>query len=101
MKRADLGARAPNPRPHRRRTTAAHGAGQRAEIGAYSANPVPCVAVMYQRGRCRVCGCTEDRACDLGAGFHCWWVDEAHTLCSSPKCVAVVPLAELEQEARV
>lgn len=31
---------------------------------------------------CRVCGCTDDRAC-LGG---CWWVNEEEDLCSS--CVA-------------
>jgi len=29
----------------------------------------------------------------------CWWVDAAHTLCSNPRCIAVVPLAELERIA--
>ena len=29
-------------------------------------------------GRCRVCGCTDDRACPSG----CCWVDRKHTLCS-------------------
>jgi len=60
-----------------------------------SAQAIP---VVYESGRCRVCGCTDEQGCDLGAGFVCWWVDEAHTLCSAPKCVGVVPLAELEQE---
>jgi hypothetical protein len=31
-----------------------------------------------QSGRCRVCGCTDDRACAAG----CCWVDRKHTLCS-------------------
>jgi len=35
-------------------------------------------------GACRVCGCTDNNACDGG----CWWVETgqvepAHTLCSS------------------
>lgn len=55
--------------------------------------------VLLERGRCRVCGCTDLQACDLGAGFMCWWVDEYHTLCSAPRCLAVVPLAELERTA--
>jgi hypothetical protein len=29
-------------------------------------------------GVCRICRCTEDRACGTG----CWWVDRACTLCS-------------------
>ncbi len=59
------------------------------------------VVVMYTPGRCRVCGCTDDSACDLGAGFVCWWIDAAHTLCSARRCLAVVPLRELEQEAAI
>ncbi len=99
MKRADLGARAPNPRPRRRRTTATHGVGQRVETSAHLARPDTCVAVVYTPGRCRVCGCTQEQACDLGAGFLCWWVDAEYTLCSAPKCLAVVPIAELERAA--
>jgi hypothetical protein len=30
-------------------------------------------------GRCRVCGCTDDRACEGG----CFWVDKDDTLCST------------------
>jgi hypothetical protein len=30
-------------------------------------------------GTCRVCGCTDDNACDGG----CWWTDGTHTLCST------------------
>jgi hypothetical protein len=29
-------------------------------------------------GQCRYCGCTDERACPGG----CWWMDEAHTICS-------------------
>lgn len=54
--------------------------------------------------RCRVCGCTYDRPCFIaneqiegdGRLLTCSWVDAAHTLCSNPKCVAEIPLAELE-----
>jgi hypothetical protein len=81
--------------------TAAHDVWQRAEMSAGLATPDTCVAVIYTAGHCRVCGCTDDTACDLGAGFVCWWVDEAHTLCSAPKCLAVVPIAELEQAAGI
>lgn len=56
------------------------------------------IPVMYTCGRCRVCGCTEEQSCDLGAGFHCWWVDAAHTLCSRPQCLAVVPLREIDND---
>ncbi len=60
-------------------------------------------------GTCRICGCTEDRACvfvDIaGEGSHgerdpervltCWWIDAGKTLCSNPECIAQVPLDEL------
>lgn len=36
-----------------------------------------------QFGVCRLCGCTDERACPGG----CSWVDETHTLCSS--CAAI------------
>lgn len=29
------------------------------------------------RGRCRICGCTMERACPSG----CWWADDTETLC--------------------
>lgn len=55
-------------------------------------------------GRCRVCGCTDGNACVLapeiiegdGAPLTCRWVDPSRTLCSNPRCVAEIPLAELE-----
>jgi len=49
-------------------------------------------------GKCRVCGCTDAEACDLGDGDACWWVDAAHTLCSNPKCIAFVPLESMTAE---
>lgn len=33
--------------------------------------------VLPETGTCRVCGCTDDEACDLG----CWWVEP--NLCSN------------------
>lgn len=57
------------------------------------------------RGVCRVCGCTEARACVLAPELHegfgdgpvtCSWIDPDGTLCSNPACVAEIPLAELE-----
>lgn len=30
-------------------------------------------------GTCRVCGCTDNNACQP---MGCWWVDDTHTLCS-------------------
>lgn len=99
MKKADLGARAPNPRPRRRHPELPNNPEERAQaIADLTGKPVTVVTLLVG-GRCRVCGCTDDQACELGAGFHCWWVDAAHTLCSSPRCLAVVPIAELEQEA--
>lgn len=35
---------------------------------------------------CRVCGCTDDRACDVGFGEGCHWLDARDDLCSA--CVA-------------
>ena len=33
-------------------------------------------------GVCRICGCTDDNACYNPSYGNCWWVDDAHTLCS-------------------
>lgn len=57
-------------------------------------------------GRCRVCGCTENRACivqwgpgeSLDTVKACWWIDARKTLCSNPKCLAQIPLEEIERE---
>ena len=47
-------------------------------------------------GICRVCGCTENSPCVMGSDFEtCAWIDEQQTLCSNPRCVAKVQLAEL------
>ena len=35
---------------------------------------------------CVHCGCTEDRACDLG-GFGCSWAWLHPPVCSNPECV--------------
>jgi len=50
--------------------------------------------------RCQVCGCTETNPClaeDDGGNpvDACSWIDFDHTLCSNPKCVAVIPLEDL------
>jgi hypothetical protein len=39
----------------------------------------------HQYGICRLCLCTDERACEGG----CYWVDAAHTLCS--RCVVEAP----------
>ncbi len=101
MKRADLGSRAPNPRPRR---APARRRGDRAadSVKVVESFMERCaVPEIYTPGRCRVCGCTEETACDLGAGFLCWWVDADHTLCSAPKCLAVVPMDELDEAAGI
>lgn len=36
-------------------------------------------SVAFLSGICRVCGCTDDNACEEG----CIWVDKEHTLCST------------------
>lgn len=56
------------------------------------ATPAPYI---LEIGRCRVCGCTENTPCVIDGEFSCWWVDQQHTLCSNPRCVAAVPLGEL------
>lgn len=44
-------------------------------------------ASVAKQGKCRICGCTEDRACEGG----CSWADEAQTLCTN--CKATSPAA--------
>lgn len=39
---------------------------------------------LFDENRCRVCGCTDDRACAGG----CYWVNSEHDLCSA--CVRKV-----------
>lgn len=54
-------------------------------------------------GICRVCGCSESAPCVLPSEFDddperpltCAWIDPARTLCSNPRCMAVIPLEEL------
>jgi len=60
----------------------------------------PVIAVQSISGKCRVCGCTELNPClfDMGPGQPletCIWFDFDHTLCTSLRCVAAVPLEEL------
>jgi hypothetical protein len=47
-------------------------------------------------GTCRICGCRDDQVCELESGDACFWLDRENTLCSNPRCIALVPLAELE-----
>lgn len=46
-------------------------------------------------GRCRYCGCTDDRACEEG----CRWYDREHTVCDSPRCVNKFFLTRLDKSA--
>lgn len=39
-------------------------------------------------GKCRHCGCTEDRACTLETGDPCCWVDLDRSVCSRPVCIS-------------
>lgn len=55
-------------------------------------------------GRCRICGCTELAPChwteiirDEETPMVCAWLDFDRTICTNPRCVAVVPLTELER----
>ena len=34
------------------------------------------------QGICRICGCTDEDPCFNPIVGNCWWVDDAHTLCS-------------------
>jgi hypothetical protein len=60
-------------------------------------------------GRCRVCGCTDLRACTFQRGaqlFVCTWLDRDKTLCTNLECVASISLdvlvaMELNPEARL
>lgn len=101
MKRSQLMGRGalPRPRPVRRRMVPAPGA--ELDVQTHTVAGEPAVTLHLREGYCRVCGCSELEPCDLGAGFMCWWVDAAHTLCSSPRCLAVVPLRELETAAGI
>lgn len=33
-------------------------------------------------GICRICGCSDERACYHPDFGECWWIDETHELCS-------------------
>jgi hypothetical protein len=46
-----------------------------------------------RRGKCRFCGCTEERACLLIDNpdrdrLTCAWADAERTVCTNPKCLA-------------
>lgn len=48
--------------------------------------------------KCRVCGCTELRACTFtlrGKIFVCSWLDTDKTLCTNIECIAATPLSVL------
>ena len=52
-------------------------------------------------GTCKICGCTDKRACvhpDFGA---CWWIDDTHELCSH--CVELPddPLVKLTNDLKL
>jgi hypothetical protein len=52
-------------------------------------------------GVCRICKCTAQTPCvsELegweGGTVICGWMDLAQTLCSNPRCIAVIPLDDL------
>lgn len=53
----------------------------------------PC-ATVPQPGTCRICHCTEDRACAVEVPGHgmqserpCGWADSTRTLCDNPACI--------------
>ena len=53
--------------------------------------------IVLQPGKCRICGCTEERPCADENNNPCAWVDLAHTLCDNLDCIARVPMSELEK----
>jgi hypothetical protein len=58
------------------------------------------MSALLKSGTCRVCGCTEDRACELVnpedfERYTCSWIDIDETLCSNPRCMAVIPIEDL------
>jgi hypothetical protein len=48
---------------------------------------------LHPAGRCRICGCTEDNACDPPCG----WADSTATLCNSDACLAAAHAAQRGQ----
>lgn len=63
-------------------------------------------AVMIPLGMetCRICGCKDRNPCTwfetidgVDAERVCSWLDFDHTLCTNPRCVAMVPLEVLER----
>jgi hypothetical protein len=59
--------------------------------------------MLVEFNKCRVCGCTELNPClfrigGLGEPLEsCAWFDFDHTLCTNPRCVAAIPLRDLER----
>ena len=58
----------------------------------------------FLSGKCRVCGCTPEHPCAYPAlvlplappeFMFCVWIDPEMTLCSNPRCVAMIPLEKL------
>lgn len=38
--------------------------------------------IQIERGICKACGCTWNKACYNSEHGACWWLDETETLCS-------------------
>lgn len=51
------------------------------------------ITLPEQPGRCRWCGCTDDRGCDPA----CSWANRAHTLCNATGCLVVDRLIKSRQ----
>lgn len=54
-------------------------------------------APLHLSGKCRICGCTQERPCLDDNNVPCSWIDREHTLCDNLDCIALVPIGELEQ----
>ncbi|CAN5574905.1 hypothetical protein BH10PSE14_BH10PSE14_06470 [soil metagenome] len=73
-----------NPGCFQLKTEAADAARQAEKERAAAATVPPVTKESPSVGACRICGCTEDRACEGS----CSWTDKTRTLCNNPDCVA-------------
>lgn len=67
------------------------------------------MATIVEAEKCRICGCTAASPCMINPIFPCdpsaagaelepcTWLDFDHTLCTNLRCLALVPIEELER----
>jgi hypothetical protein len=76
--------------------------GRPCDAGKPAENAAPAFPSAPGPGRCRICGCTDDRACLLervdglvGPPLTCAWASrEPRTLCTNPECIAAANRAK-------